>query len=193
MKAHREFEILVARIESALAPAGAVVKSPDYVLDNFTGEQREIDATIRYGVGSVRLLITVECRDRARVEDVTWIEQLAMKQKHIGAAHTVAVSSTGFSAPALKAAKLHGISTRQVEDVSSAEILAWVDTLEVDEVSTDCVLGRIHLEYDGTYPGAHVDASSEQDWKVRAWDAAIFVDRANGATVSRACRKCDRA
>lgn len=184
MAAHREFELLVTRIEGALVPVGAVIKSPDYVLDNFTGGQREVDASIRYRVGSVHLLITVECRDRARTEDVTWIEQLASKQKQIGAAHTIAVSSTGFSEPALRAAKLHGVSTRRINEVSDADILAWVDTLEVDEVNTACVLGRMSLEYDGVYHGAHLDAPSEQQWKDRGWDAAIFVDRAKDARLS---------
>ncbi len=178
MVAHREFELLVTRIESALAPAGTVIKSPDYVRDNFTGEQREVDASIRYAVGSANILITVECRDRTRVEDVTWIEQLATKQKQIGAAHTIAVSSKGFSVPALKAAKLHGISTRRIDEVTDADILAWADTLEVDEIETNCVLGRMSLTYDGVYPGAHLDAPSEQLWNDQAWDAAIFVDRA---------------
>jgi hypothetical protein len=70
MTSHREFELLVTRIEGALAPTGAVIKSPDYVRDNVTGEQREVDASIRYRVGSVELLVTVECRDRSRTEDV---------------------------------------------------------------------------------------------------------------------------
>ena len=120
MTSHREFELLVSRIEAALAPAGAAIQSPDHILDRVTGEKREVDASIRYRVGSADLLITVECRDRTRTEDVTWIEQLATKQRQIGAAHTIAVSSTGFSGPASKAARMHGISTRVIDEVSDA-------------------------------------------------------------------------
>jgi hypothetical protein len=112
----REFEKLVARIEGALVPVGPVIKSPDRLRDIFTGELREVDVSIRCRAGSVDLLITVERRDRARIEDVTWIEQLATKQRHIGAACTIAVSSAGFSQPALAAAKVHGISTRMIHD-----------------------------------------------------------------------------
>ncbi len=184
MAAHREFELLVTRIESALAPVGAVIKSPDYVVDNFTGGQREVDASIRYRVGSVNLLITVECRDRARTADVTWIEQLATKQKQIGAMHTIAVSSSGFTERALKAAKHHGISTRGINELSDADILAWVDTLEVDEVNTTCVLGRLSLEYDGVFHGTHLDAPSERQWIDRGLDAPIFVDRAKDTRLS---------
>ncbi len=60
----REFEKRVARIEAALAPSGAVVKSPDRVRDLVTGSYREVDASIRYKVGTVPVLITIECRKR---------------------------------------------------------------------------------------------------------------------------------
>jgi hypothetical protein len=89
--------MLASNIEATLAPSGARVKSPDRIRDKIAGQYREVDASIRYKVGSVDLLITVECRDRSRLEDVTWIEQIATKQAHIGAARTIAVSSKGFS------------------------------------------------------------------------------------------------
>jgi hypothetical protein len=198
MKAHRDFEMLVARIEGALGPVGARVTSPEHFIDKVTGEEREVDATIRYTIGSVPVLITVECRDRVRAEDVTWIEQLATKQQHVGATHTVAVSSTGFSRPALKAAKAHGISTRRIDAISDAEILAWVETIEVDEIDTACALGRLALVYDGAHPGAHLDAPSEQSWNSQAWDAPIFLDSKEGRThslsdlISRAVRERGR-
>ncbi len=44
----RQFEKFIARIEQAMAPSGAVVKSPDRIPDKLTGELREVDASIRY-------------------------------------------------------------------------------------------------------------------------------------------------
>lgn len=187
MTTHREFEKLVARIEATLAPAGAVVKSPDHLPDIFTGETREVDVSVRCKVGSVELLITVECRDRVRTEDVTWIEQLATKQKHVGAARTIAVSSTGFSAPALTAARTHGISTRTIEEITDADIRAWADRLKIVEVDTRCTLGRLGLVYFDSYEVApELDASSTEKWTKEGWAAEIFVDRTTGATVSLA-------
>jgi hypothetical protein len=184
---HRQFEKLVARIEGALVPDGAVVKSPDRLLDLFTGELREVDVSIRSKVGSVEVLITVECRDRAKTEDVTWIEQLATKQKHIGATHTIAVSSTGFSEPAVTAARIHGISTRTIEEVTDAEIRAWAEKLEVEEIETECELGRMWLTYFENVPGSvELDAPSVQSWTERGWDAPIFVETATGNSVSLA-------
>ncbi len=184
MSSYRELELLVMRIEGALAPAGARIRSPDHIADIFTGELREVDVSIRHRLGSVTVLITVECRDRTRAEDVTWIEQLATKQKHIGAAHTIAVSSTGFSAPAIKAAKLHGISTRIIGELSDADILDWLDILQIEEVETSCQLGRLRLEYEGDHPGAHIDPTLEQEWFNRGFDAKIFLERATGSLLS---------
>ena len=64
MSSYRELELLVSRIEGALAPAGARIRSPDRIPDISTGDLREVDVSIRHRVGSVELLVTVECRDR---------------------------------------------------------------------------------------------------------------------------------
>ena len=77
--AWKEFEELVARIEETAAPRNAIVKSPDQIADIVTGTKRQVDASIRYLVGSVPILITVECKKRSRRQDVTWIEGLVTK------------------------------------------------------------------------------------------------------------------
>jgi hypothetical protein len=119
----RRFEVLISQIEKALGPLEAVVKSPDKVPELVSGDLREVDASIRYKVGSVPLLITIECRKRSRKDDVTWIEQLATKRKSIGASRTIAVSARGFSRAATEAARLHGIETRRLGTVGLAEVL----------------------------------------------------------------------
>jgi hypothetical protein len=77
----REFELLVARIEKQLSPLGAIIKSPDSIIDKVSGSPREVDASIRYVVGSTPILITIECRNREKLQDDTWIEQLAKKKE----------------------------------------------------------------------------------------------------------------
>jgi hypothetical protein len=128
----REFEKLVARIEKLLAPLGASVKSPDRLIDKTTHQLREVDGTIRYQVGSVPILITIECRDRAATQDVTWIEQLAKKQESLGANETVAVSSTNFTKPAGKLAERSRIFLRTLQDVSGEEIAEWIKDINVE-------------------------------------------------------------
>lgn len=122
----REFERLAARIESTLAPHGAVVNSPDRVPDLLTGSLREVDASIRYKIGTVPILITVECRRRSEVQDDTWIEQLATKKEKVGAARTIAISASGFSGPAQRTAAAKGIELRQLQEVTAADIERWL-------------------------------------------------------------------
>lgn len=119
----RRFEEMVAHIEESLAPKGASVKSPDRVRDLVTGRLREVDATIRFEVGSTPILITLECRKRKGIQDDTWIEQLATKRQKIGAAKTIAVSSKGFSESAMRSAKLYGIELRNFADRIDEEIV----------------------------------------------------------------------
>lgn len=139
-KEWRDFEKLVALIELHLAPKGAVIKSPDHIIDKITNEPREVDASIRYQVGSVPILITIECRDRKSIEDSRWIEQLIQKKNDIGATATIAVSSKKFSTPALKKAKSYGIETRLLNDIDEDSIREWAN-----KVDTVVYQGVFHL------------------------------------------------
>jgi hypothetical protein len=130
--AWRQFEQLVSRIEQVLKPRNATVTSPGRVRDQVTGEMREVDASIRFEVDSVPILITVECRDREAIQDVTWIEQLVTKRQDIGATQTIAVTSSHFTQPALRKAKRHGIEVRTVQNLTDEEIAAWTDVITVE-------------------------------------------------------------
>lgn len=171
----REFELLTSRIEGALAPTGARIKSPDRIRDKITGQFREVDASIRYTVGSVELLITIECRDRARIQDVTWIEQVATKRTHIGADRTIAVSSTGFTEAAIRAAQAHGISVRLISDITDEDIRSLTDKLEVTVTTITLALGEMTLTYMETLPDSPtLVAQSCELWNKQGWAAPIF-------------------
>ncbi|HUI39919.1 MAG TPA: restriction endonuclease, partial [Methanothrix sp.] len=102
----RDLELLVAFLENHLGPLGIEIKSPDYIQDKDTSQLREVDISLRSKIGSSNILAIVECRDRKGDEDVTWIEQLSRKRESVGADKAVAVSSSGFSDPAIiKASK----------------------------------------------------------------------------------------
>lgn len=118
----RQFEELVARIEAEAGPSGLVVKSPDRIRSLVTGDFREVDASVRSQFDGAEALVTIECRKRASKEDVTWIEQLATKKQALGAARTIAVSSSGFSEQAKKAAAHYGIDLRVASEVTVADV-----------------------------------------------------------------------
>lgn len=112
----------MARIEADAGPLGLKVTSPDRIRCNITGRLREVDASVRTQIGTASILVTIECRKRRPKQDVTWIEQLVTKKASIGAARTIAVSPTGFSAGAEVVARQYGIELRQLSDVSTTDI-----------------------------------------------------------------------
>lgn len=114
----RAFEQLVARIEQDARPE-IIVTSPDRIRCRLTGRLREVDASIRDRAGT---LTTIECRRRRGRQDVTWIEQLATKKSSLGAARTIAVSATGFSAAAHQIAQAHSITLKDVRTLDEAEL-----------------------------------------------------------------------
>lgn len=120
----REFEKLVARIERAIGPMGAIIKSPDFVKDRVTGRLREVDASIRLQRDAEPIRV-IECRDRAKIEDVMWIEQLATKCIDHGIS-TTAVSSSGFTVPAVIKANHYTIETRKISEISQEQMMGWI-------------------------------------------------------------------
>lgn len=125
MRKGRELERIVHALERCWSPSEAIVRSPDSIPDRITSEPREVDVSIRYNIGSVPVLVILECRDRHHVQDVTWIEQLAKKRDDVRAARAVAVSSSGFSEPAIVKARHEGIEIRTIEELTPEKIGHW--------------------------------------------------------------------
>ncbi|MGE0201339.1 MAG: hypothetical protein AB7P76_10270 [Candidatus Melainabacteria bacterium] len=143
----KEFELLVSRIERSLSPLGAVITTPDKIPDKVANIDREVDASIRYTVGSTPLLITIECRDRTSVQDITWLEQIKSKKESIGAHQTIVVSKEGFSRSAIEYANHHAIALRQIEEVTDEFILNILNDLELFIQKIDYDFSRFKLIY----------------------------------------------
>jgi hypothetical protein len=175
----RELEQLIERLEAALSPEGAVVKSPDSIPDKTTGEPREVDVSIRYRVGSADILITVECRDRSAVQDVTWIEQIAAKSRDIGASLTIAVSSSGFTPAAITKAALHGIAIRTTSDLDPDRFQDWLCVQDVKVWRRLRCLTKLMVEFceDETYDESAITRPFTEDTE-------LFVQKADGHRVT---------
>jgi hypothetical protein len=143
----RDFEKLIARIEQTLCPVGAVVTSPDKIKDRVTGHDREVDASIRYAVGSAPILITIECRDRTAVQDITWLEQIKSKKDSIAANQTIVVSREGFTAGAITYANHYGILLRQISEVTDAFWLQSIQGLKVFMRDIRCRMVSFNVGY----------------------------------------------
>jgi hypothetical protein len=177
----RLFEELIARIEAVAAPLGATVKPNDHIPDKKTGELRQVDASIRYQLGTVPILITVECRKRVKVDDATWIEQLRTKKEDIGAHHTIAVSVRGFSEPARIKAESYGIDVRQYEEITSEEIGHWSKGIQITSFQVDFNITGAYIQFNPPRPGLLIAAHLREAIAKDALDTPFVFNKADGA------------
>jgi hypothetical protein len=154
-KAGRSLELLVQALEHLLAGAPVEIRSPDFIMGRNSGTSREVDVSLRSQVGSVSVLVIIECRDRAKPQDVTWIEQLASKREDVGADKAVAVSARGFSAGARNLARSKQVDLRSLEELEPHLVYDWLTdetmdhrTRHVDVTDTSIHLGEIPTEID---------------------------------------------
>jgi hypothetical protein len=129
-------------LEHVLAGHGELtIESPAHLPGKNSGRSREVDVAVRGRIGSHRVLVIVECRDRAGAQDVRWIEELVGKRSDVGANVAVAVSSSGFTTAARNMAAANWIQLRTVEQVSDADVLSWlrIATIKMRQ-------GNFHIE-----------------------------------------------
>jgi hypothetical protein len=106
----RSLEKLVERLEKALSSSENVkIESPKKLIDIVTGRKREHDVVITIDQGHHHVLISMECRERTRKVGSPQIEAFSKKCDHTGIDQGVIVSTSGFTKPALKKAKMEGI------------------------------------------------------------------------------------
>jgi len=162
----KRFEEVAGRIEAHLAPTGAVVKLNDRLRDKKTGQLRQVDASIRYRVGSVEILITLECRRHRDPQDVNWIEQLAKKRENIGANATIAVASEGFFKTAGISAAFENVYPRTLEELEAGG-LDWLHLTHVDVQEKIYSIRQIRVELGDPAPDDEIQT-----------DDRLFVDGA---------------
>ena len=143
----RTTEIIVANLEILMVGSGAVVTSPDFILDSIAKIKREVDISVKLRMGSHEILIVIECRDRpsSSEEDVTWIEQLKTKTEDINANKVVAVVTTGFSQAAIDKAKIFGIDLRYLKEFDPTEVKDWIDKLTVHSIEQKYEITQMYV------------------------------------------------
>lgn len=172
--------MLTARIEGAVSDSGVTIKSPDHLPDNVSGGTREVDVSLRSNVGSAEVLVIVECRDRGRPADVTWLEQVKSKRDAVGASKAIAVASGNFSKKALAAASSYGIDARTLAEVSTAEIKRWAGAIQMflQTVSYDNVKVSVRLAGPDPLPET-IATRFDELIRARAFDAP-FISYSDG-------------
>ncbi len=112
---------------------------------------------------------------------------MASKKQKIGAAKTIAVSSSGFSDPAIKTASLYGIEIRRIEELSPEEILGWLKLGSVVHIVRHSTLKK----YDANLWAEAGDKSSLtlaagviQAFEEDLVNAPVFKTRGNSKTLT---------
>lgn len=126
----KNLELLVAELEKLLLGTGFNVSPNEKVFDGSGIQVAEFDLTIGGRVGSTSFRWLLECRDRPSQgpAPASWIQHLSGRKDLFDFDKVIAVSTTGFSAPAEAAAKKLRISIREV--TSAQEISHEFGTLE---------------------------------------------------------------
>ena len=116
------FERQVHRIIELLEGSGAEVTWNDHVPDPDNPSQlRQIDVTIRRG----GKLTICECRLSRSRQNVKWIEELIGRRQSLGAASVIAVSSSGFTAGALRKGPPYEVTLRDLRKLTDADVATW--------------------------------------------------------------------
>jgi hypothetical protein len=166
-------------LEEALKNQNIEVKSPDLIPDKDTGQPREVDISLRGRIGSSNILVIIECRDRVKVPDATWIEQIACKRESVSADKVIAVSSTGFTEPAKIKAQKNKIELRTFEEIDPQEMRRWFllsGYLDVHRQMMD--VRRVNINCSNPEK-KKLGLPAEMDWQ-----SPIFVRKKDGRLVS---------
>lgn len=144
----RSLEQLVSLLEQFADATDATIESPGFIRSPDDGEKpREVDVLVRRRVGTVDILILVECRDRSPRQSVDWIEQIDSKRRSLNASAAVAVSSSGFTSGAVAAAARLGIDLRSIDEISLEDFSSWVTWVDMLVIRRRAELNEVEIDF----------------------------------------------
>lgn len=100
------------------------VTSPAFLYDPFSERKREIDVLVEFcDKDNINRKLAIECRDRNKIQDVTWIEQLQQKKEDLSLDYILATTTTDFTQSAINKARKHGVIIERAEtfDINSVK------------------------------------------------------------------------
>jgi len=121
-KRSNDFQKLIYLIENVLNDGNAKVIQSAEVVDNDTGNIREVDILIESIIGTHNVKIGIECVSKSRSADVKWIEEMSRKHESLGTNKLILVSKSGFTKSAKIKASKQNIEIYTLED---AEKIDW--------------------------------------------------------------------
>src|SRR5579884_1635173 len=95
-KDSRDLEILVAKIQSQLAPDAEVIHDARLRGRN-SNTERQIDVLVRQRIGQYEMIIVLDAKDHARPVDVKGVEEFYGLVSDVGAHKGALVCPRGFT------------------------------------------------------------------------------------------------
>jgi hypothetical protein len=160
MNTGKDLEDLVAQIEKQLIGENFTVSTRNKVFDDSGTQLAEFDVVIEGVLGSSNISWLIQCRDRpsAGPAPAEWIEQLVGRKDRFNFDKVIAVSTTGFSDPAVQFAGAKGILLRTVKDLDEISEDTSVKYLNLG-LQDLIVKGTVDLKTVGKSPKSKTQAS----------------------------------
>lgn len=143
MKQSRLFELEYKELIDLFYDESWSVESPGYLVDQITGQRREVDVLITKTTEGIMRRIGIECRDRSRFQGIGWIEEFYTKKNDIGLDLLILASSSGFTDTAIIKAKHYGIILESAERVNKDLVKNVSDIAYIDNHFLYMVVKRL--------------------------------------------------
>jgi hypothetical protein len=106
----------------------AIVEESAMLSDLVTGKKREVDVCIHGDLAGHKVCISLECVEKSRKADVTWVEQMSAKHQRLPTNKLILYSKSGFTKDAYILANSCGIDTVSIEQVEEGYIAKLMGT-----------------------------------------------------------------
>ncbi len=122
----KKLEKLVRLVQEALKNIPNTEIFSNYKIENISGRNREIDVFIKSQINGMDITIAIECKDYKNAIPVKEIEAFNSKCCRIkGISKKIYVSSNGYQADAIEAAKDFEIELYKLNEISKQQIKEW--------------------------------------------------------------------
>lgn len=146
MKDGKKTERLVRLIQETLKEIPETNIYSNFKIKNISGRKREIDVLIDSSINSMNIKIAIECKDYKRPVSVEKIEAFNSKCMRIeGISKKVFVSTSGYQADAVEAAKDFNIDLYRIDDISPEKITSWFPIMQLKQNIKIKLPLKIHL------------------------------------------------
>jgi len=115
-KRSNDFQKLIFHVNNHIAD-NAILTESKILKDRLTGDEREVDICIEFSQFGHNMVISIECIDKSRPADITWINTMKAKHEHLPTNYLVLISRAGFTRKAFLLAKKYGIETLIMKNI----------------------------------------------------------------------------